>query len=257
MKIIAINGSYRGDKGHSRHLIDLLFEGAQAAGADCEVVTLARQKINRCMACGECHMPEHYLKCINTEKDDVARIFAKIAAADLLIYATPVYVFGISGLLKIFLDKLYSTSDINEMRVTQSGLFFHHIDAAICSKPFVSLVCCDNLDPEMPRNACEYFRTFARFMDAPHVGELIRNGGRLFGYGQDPKVVELFPKIGEVYEAYRQAGRELALNGRISRFVQRRANQDVIPVPFFGLLKRLIPFKQVMVQKAKEMMLLV
>ena len=123
MKIIAINSSYRGDRGHSRHLIDLLFQGAQAAGAEYEVVTLARQKISRCLACGECHMPEHYLKCINAEKDDVTRIFAKIAAADLLVYATPVYIFGISGLLKTFLDKLYSTSDINEMRVTRSGLF--------------------------------------------------------------------------------------------------------------------------------------
>jgi hypothetical protein len=183
MKLLAINGSYRGDKGHTGHLINLLYEGAQAAGAESEVVTLARQKINRCLACGECHTSEHYLKCAYAEKDSVAQIFSKIAAADFVIYSTSVYVFGISGLLKTFLDRLYSTSDVNEMRVTRSGLFFHHVDEAICSKPFVSLVCCDNLDPEMPRNAREYFRIFARFMDAPRVGELVRSGGRLFGYG--------------------------------------------------------------------------
>jgi multimeric flavodoxin WrbA len=252
MKLIAINGSYRGDKGHTRHLIDLLFEGAQVVGAECEVVTLSKHKINRCLVCDKCHTPEHYLKCINAEKDDVAGIFTKIAAAGLVIYATPVYVFGISGLLKTFLDRLYSTSDVSEMRVTRSGLFFHHIDEAICSRPFASLVCCDNLDPEMPRNARDYFRTFARFMDAPHVCELIRSGGRLFGYGHDPKALERFPKIGEVYAAYRQAGRELALTGHISRTTQRRANQEIIPVPFFGLLKRLKPFKRVMVTKAQE-----
>lgn len=252
MKIIGINGSHRGDSGHSRFLLDLLFSGASAAGADCEVVTLSKHKINRCLACGKCHTPEHYLKCMYAEKDDVDGIFDKIAAADLLIYATPVYVFGVSGLLKTFLDRLYSTSDVNEMRVTQSGLFFHHVDEAICSKPFVSLVCCDNLDPETPKNARDYFRTFARFMDAPHVGELIRNGGRLFGHGHDPKAVERFPKIAQVYAAYEQAGRELALNGRISRATQRKANQEVIPVPFFDLLKRLTPFKRVMVTKAQE-----
>jgi putative NADPH-quinone reductase len=251
---VAINGSHRGDRGHTRHLIDLLFEGAQAAGAGCDVVTLARQKINRCLACNECHTPQHHLKCLYDGKDDVTKIFAKIAAADLVVYATPVYVFGISGLLKTFLDRLYSTSDVNEMRVTRSRLFFHHVDDAICSKPFVSLICCDNLDSEMPRNVRDYFRIYARFMDAPQVGELVRNGGRLFGYGHDPKAVERFPKIGEVYEAYRQAGRELALNGRISRPIQRRASQEIIPVPFFGLLKRLTPFKQVMAQRAKEMM---
>jgi hypothetical protein len=62
--------------------------------------------------------------------------------------------------------------------------------------------------------------------------------------------------VGEVYEAYWRAGRELALNGHISNVTQRRANQEIIPVPLFGLLKRLRPFKQVMVQKAKEIILL-
>src|SRR5512133_3349000 len=175
MKIIGINGSYRGDKGHIRHLIDLLFEGAQTAGAECEVVTLAKHKINRCLACDECHTPEHYLKCMYADKDDVAEIFSKIATADLVIYATPVYVFGMSGLLKTLLDRLYWTSDVNEMRVTRSGLFFHHVNELVCSKSFVSLICCDNLDAEMPKNARDYFRTYARFMDASHVGELVRS----------------------------------------------------------------------------------
>jgi hypothetical protein len=89
-------------------------------------------------------------------------------------------------------------------------------------------------------------------MDAPHVGELIRGGGRLFGHGHDPQAVERFPKIHAVYAAYEQAGREMALNGRISAGTQRQANQDIIPVPFFGLLKHLTPFKRVMAQKAQE-----
>jgi hypothetical protein len=188
------------------------------------------------------------------DKDDVAEIFSKIAVADLVIYATPVYVFGMSGLLKTLLDRLYWTSDVNEMRVTRSGLFFHHVNEAVCSKPFVSLICCDNLDAEMPKNARDYFRTYARFMDAPHVGELVRNGGRLFGHGHGT-AIERFPKIAEVYAAYKQAGRDLALAGRISPSTQRCANQEIISVPLFGLLKQLKPFKRVMVEKAKEMML--
>lgn len=262
MKILAINGSHRGENGHTQVLLDLLGEGIQAALPSAtspaeqtqsfEIITLAKHKINRCLACGKCHTQEHPLQCVYQEKDDVARIFARIAAADLVIYATPVYIFGISSLLKTFLDRMYSTSDVYEMRVTRSGLFFHHVEATICSKPFVSLVCCDNLDPETPRNARQYFRTYGRFMDAPQVGELVRNGGRLFGHGHDPQAAEKFPKVAAVYAAYRQAGRELAECGKISAATQRQANQEVIPVPFFGLLKRLPPFKRVMVTKARE-----
>jgi multimeric flavodoxin WrbA len=254
MEILAINASHRGDNGHTRILLDLLGDGIVQAGSNYKIVTLAKHKINRCLACGKCHQPEQYLQCVYREKDDVNAIFETIRKADLVIYATPVYVFGMSGLLKTFLDRLYATSDINQMRVTRSGLFFHDIDATVCSKPFVSLVSCDNLDPETPKNAQNYFRTFARFMDAPLVGELVRNGGHLFGHGHNSQAAERFPKIKAVYGAYRQAGRELAETGRISTLTQRKANQEIIPVPFFWLLKHLRPFKRVMVIKAKEYM---
>jgi len=254
MKLLAINGSHRGDKGHTRYLIDLLFQGASEAGAECEIVTLSKHKVNRCLSCGECHEAEHYLQCAYHDRDDVASIFAKIAQSDVVIYATPVYVFGMSGLLKTFLDRLYSTSDVNQMMLTQSGLLFHHIDHSVCSKPFVSLVCCDNLEDETPRNALSYFRAFARFMDAPHVGELVRNGGKLAGYGHDPEKRKKLPRLDQVYAAYIQAGRELALDGRINPRTQRIANQEIIPVPFFKILKNLPPFKKVMLERAKEML---
>lgn len=44
-------------------------------------------------------------------------------------------------------------------------------------------------------------------------------------------VLERFPKVRAVYAAYEQAGRELALNGRISTATQRKANQEIIPIP--------------------------
>ena len=42
MKLLAINSSYRGDTGHTSVLLDHLILGAAEAGADCEVVTLAK-----------------------------------------------------------------------------------------------------------------------------------------------------------------------------------------------------------------------
>ena len=56
MKILAINASHRGNKRYTRFLIDKLFEGAISVGAECEAVTLANQKINRCLACDKCHL---------------------------------------------------------------------------------------------------------------------------------------------------------------------------------------------------------
>ena len=253
MKILAINSSYRGNKGYTRFLIDKLFEGAAAAGAECQVVTLAHLKINRCLACGRCQTGEHFLECVHNNQDDVAAVFRQMTEADILIYATPVYVFGISGLLKMFLERFYGRGNICDLKVSKSGLMFHHVDQAICSKPFVTLICCDNLEDETPRNALNYFRTFSRFLDAPQVGTLVRNGGRLSGHGHDLEREKWVPNILKVYEAYDQAGRELATEGCIRRSTEQRANQEIVPVPLFGILKRLKPFKRIMVERAREM----
>lgn len=254
MKLLAINGSYRGNKGHTRHLLDLVFDGAREIGADCEVVTLAERKINRCLACDQCHTSGHSLMCAYHDRDEVAAIFEKIARSDIVVYATPVYVFGVSGLLKTFLDRMYSISDVHNLMLTRSGLLFHHVNRSICSKPFVSLICCDNLEDEMPRNALAYFRTFARFMDAPHVGELVRNGGKLAGYGHDPDKRKEFPRLDQAYAAYVQAGRELAQAGRIHPRTQRIARQEIIPLLFFSHLKNLSSFKRIMLVRAKELL---
>ena len=253
MKILAINASYRGDKGHTGFLIDKLFQGAKAAGAECQVVTLARLKINRCLACGKCHTKEHHLKCVYETRDDVAAAFHQMSQADIIVYATPVYVFGLSGLLKTFLERFYGRGDSGDLSISRSGLMFHHVDRSICSKPFVTLVCCDNLENETPKNTLSYFRTFSRFMDAPQVGALVRNGGRLSGHGHDPEREKQVPKILSVYAAYEQAGRELVMEGRIRRSTERRANQEIVPIPLFRILKRLKPFKRIMVERAREM----
>ena len=156
--------------------------------------------------------------------------------------------------MKTFLDRIYASGDVNALCLSKSGLFFHYINAKICSKPFVSLVCCDNLEAETPRNVVAYFRTYARFMDAPHVGELVRNGGKLCGYGHGSRKQACLPKIERVYTAYEQAGRELALSRKIHPKTQRQANQEIIPIPLFGFLKRLPPFKRMMLQRAKELL---
>jgi len=255
MRILAINASHRGDKGHTRFLIDKLFQGATMAGAECKVVTLAKLEINRCLSCGQCHTEKHHLQCVYDSKDDVRAVFQKMAKADIIIYATPVYVFSMSGLLKTFIDRMYATGDVSDLRLSESGLMFHHIDHAICSKPFVTLVCCDNLETETPKNVLAYFETFSRFMDAPQVGVLVRNGGRLSGHGKDPALEKRVPKIFDVYAAYKQAGQELATEGRIQRATQRRANQEIVPVPMFGILKRLpLRFlKSNLVERARNM----
>lgn len=248
MHILAINGSHRGDKGWTRFLIDCLGRGATEAGATCEVVTLAKLKINRCLSCYQCQQDAHHLHCVYEDKDDAAGVMAKMAAADLLIYATPIYMMSLSSLLKTFLDRLYSTMHIADMQLSESGLVHHHINPAISSKPFAALIVSSNIEDASWRNAAHYFRTYARFMNAPLRGLLIRNATPLLDAARDPDKAKRLPKVAQVYAAYEQAGRELASGSAIHPLTLRRANQEIVPVPLFGLLKHLRPVKQLVIE---------
>ncbi len=267
MKILAINSSYRADRGYTAFLINLLFEGARESGAECERIDLAKLRINHCLACDYCQKharlvsnnpdsePEYQVECVQNPKDDVQFVFEHMREADLLIYATPIYVFNISSLLKLLLERFYGISHCGYLRATETGLLFHHIVPDIMSKPFVPLIVCDNLEEETPKTALQYFKSFSLFMDARQVGTLIRNGGTLTGWGNDGPDFSRFPKLADVYAAFRQAGRELAIYGQVSAATQHRSNQDIVPVPFFSILKkiRLLPLKKKFAEKAREM----
>ena len=251
MKIVAINGSHRGDKGFTHVLIDKLFKGAIDGGADCEEITLSKLRVNMCKACQTCDTEKHFMKCVYDEKDDVSLIFEKMRQANIIIYATPIYVMNMTGLMKVFLDRIYSTGDCNDYRLSKSGLFFHHISKEIYSKPFVTLICQDNMENETSKNVVSYFKTFSRFMDAPQAGTIIRRSGQMIGHGKSPEKEKQFPKIIESYQAIENAGKELAKFGKIRRKTQKKASQDVIPVPFFSILKNFKWFKKKAIQKLK------
>jgi multimeric flavodoxin WrbA len=246
MKLLALNASHRGDQGYTHRLIEHLFQGARAAGAQTETLTLARHKINRCLACLKCQQAgDKHLTCVYDSRDDVHQIFAKMRAADMLIFATPIYMMSIASLLKALLDRLYATMDCADIRLTQTGLLHHHVDAALSSKPFVSLVCCANLEVGMTANAIHYFRTYAQFMEAPQVGELVRNASPLLDDARNPRV-------GRVLAAYEQAGRELATVGRVARTTQWTANQELVQVPMFSFIKRLPFMKPIIARETRR-----
>lgn len=252
MKILAINGSHRGDKGYTHFLINKLFKGALANEAICEEIILSQLKINMCKACEVCTTEDHFLKCIYDEKDDVSMIFDKMRQADIIIYATPIYVMNMSGLMKTFLDRFYSTGDCNDHQLTKSGLLFHHISKEICSKPFVTLICQDSLEYETSKNVISYFKTFSRFMDAPQVGTIVRRLGKTTGHGKNPEAEKKYPKIIDSYMAIEQAGKELAVFGKITKGTQKKASQDIIPIPFFSVLKNFKWFKKIILGKMKD-----
>lgn len=246
MKIVFVNSSLRGKRGLSGRLLGHMVTGAQAEGATCEVIVLAQLKINRCLACDQCQSAGRLGDCVHREGDDVDCIFGKIVAADLVVYATPVYVLGMSSLLKSLFERVYAYAKVRELRLSRSGLFFHDIPENICSKPFASLVCCDNFEDRTTRNCTDFFRSFALFHDAEWRGHIVRNSGQLL-----TSDVGASMRKQKIFQSFEQAGRELARCGRISRATLSDASREVISLLGFRYLKRLPGVKRAALKKAQ------
>jgi len=77
--------------------------GAKSAGAEIEYIKLKDMKINPCTGCYTCWTKTPG-ECIF--KDDMTDLRLKFRKADLIVFASPLYIFNVTGIMKTFLDRL-------------------------------------------------------------------------------------------------------------------------------------------------------
>ena len=248
MKILAINGSHRGANGYTSFLLKKMEAGAKSANADFKIIELSTCKLNRCIACSKCQTPEHHKQGVFDGKDDALEIIESIEACDVLILASPVYVFNISSSLKILLERYYSKGSSDKLEVTQSGLMFHDVNEKLKHKQFMALVVSNNMECATTEASEVFFRNFARFMDLNYLGTIKRSSGKLAGYGKDKALEARFPIINEVYSELENIGMQLAITGSVKRSSINKASKLLIPVPFFRQLMK-IPFMKQKINK--------
>ena len=97
--ILVISSSLR-NRSNSEILADAFIKGAEAAGHNVEKVSLKNKSIAFCKGCLACQKID---TCVI--KDDAPAITEKMCQADVIVFATPVYYYGMSGQLKTMLDR--------------------------------------------------------------------------------------------------------------------------------------------------------
>ena len=98
-KVLILSSSPR-KGGNSEALASIFAKGAQEAGNQVETVYLRENQYGFCKGCLACQKLGH---CVI--KDDAVEIAAKMHDADVLVFATPVYYYSVSGQLKTMLDR--------------------------------------------------------------------------------------------------------------------------------------------------------
>ncbi len=103
--ILIVTASLRAGS-NSDELAQAFARGARDAGHSVEVVSLKDKTLTFCQGCLACQKTQ---TCVI--RDDAADIAEKVSSADAVVFASPVYYYGIAGQLKTLLDRcnpLYS-----------------------------------------------------------------------------------------------------------------------------------------------------
>ena len=99
MKIVIVNGSAR--KGNTLTAIQAFAEGV-AEKNEIEIIAPEKLNVAPCKGCGVCQCSKG---CV--DQDDTNPTIDKIVVADVIVFATPVYWWGMSAQLKLIIDKCY------------------------------------------------------------------------------------------------------------------------------------------------------
>lgn len=103
MKITTILGSPR-KKGNTATVLNL-FEEMVNGHLDVERINISNNAVRGCLGCDACQKVSDQPGCV--QKDDFKEIIEKIIESDIVVYASPVYVWDFSAQLKALIDRHY------------------------------------------------------------------------------------------------------------------------------------------------------
>ncbi|MBW2130285.1 MAG: flavodoxin family protein [Deltaproteobacteria bacterium] len=223
MKVLAFNCSPNMDGGNTALIFNPFLEGLEEEGAEVTRFYLSRMKIRPCAGDLHCWFKKPGI-CIH--KDDMQDLYPLLRESDLWAFATPVYFDGVSGPMKNLMD-----------RMVPLVLPFVELRKGHCSHPrregtkggkVVLVSSCgfweeDNFDPLLL-----HMKTFCRTIGRDFAGALLRPTGGTF-----KGMLELGRPVGDILDAAREAGRQLAGAGRMDPETLRVVSRQLLPLNKF------------------------
>ena len=218
MKILVINGSPRGEHGNTQVLVKEFLEGAKEAGAGTEIVYLKDKKIEHCVGCMDCMLKTPG---VCRHQDDMPDLMLRLREADLLVYATPLYIFSVPGLMKDFMDRQFPMAqpfiDIKD------GICTHPLRYPSTKSTAVVLIStCGFPDTEHFSGLKETWRTLFRSGRRAMAGMICCAGGSMLQRAEARNAIQWY------LDAARKAGREVVEMGCIADGTQTILDRPLV-----------------------------
>jgi multimeric flavodoxin WrbA len=220
MKVLAFNGSPKGEGGNTDLLLRPFLEGMREEGAEVELFYLNRLRIRPCNGRFTCWTKTPG-RCVHD--DDMTSLYPKLAEAEVWVLATPVYVDGMTGTLKVMLDRMIPL--VQPYFELREGHCRHPLREGVKGGKVALVATCgfwekDNFDPLLV-----HVRAMCRNVGREFAGALLRpHGGGL------KLLLRLGLPLDELFGACREAGRRLVREGRIPEELERKVAEELMPL---------------------------
>jgi multimeric flavodoxin WrbA len=210
-------------KGNTALVLDPFLEGMREMGAEVELFYTKKLKINPCLGEFTCWFKTPG-ECF--QKDDMQILLPRIAGADVLVLATPVYVDGITGPMKNLLDRIVPLAQpFFELR---DGHCRHLERDGNKNSRLVLVSNCgfwemDNFNPLLV-----HMEAISKNTGSEFAGALLRPHGPVL------KVMkEMGGPVDNVFEAAKDAGRQLVEDGKISAETLKVVSRELLPLEMY------------------------
>ncbi|MFA4860613.1 flavodoxin family protein [Methanoregula sp.] len=217
MKVLAISASPHKDTGNTALILTPFLDGMKEAGAAVELFYTEDLTIRPCRGDFACFCRPSG-RCIMS--DDMDWLMPKVREADILVFASPLYVDGVTGPMKTFIDRLVP---LLQMYIETRDGHCRHLPKDTKIRKIVLVSNCgfwerDNFDPLIL-----HMRALAKNLNAEFAGALVRPHGPF---------LRSAPQSGLPYEdildAAKSAGRELVRDGVLSEKSQAVVSRDML-----------------------------
>ena len=175
MDILVLTGSPRRN-GNSAHLAEQFIKGAQESGHNVFRFDCAMHDVHPCRACNACGMDG---PCVL--KDDFGIIRQRIIDADMVVFATPMYYFGISAQMKRVIDRFYAINGRIKGHAKKAAFIMTYADTST-----------KEAEPMLM-----HYRTLMDYLGWQSVGEVVAPGVWTEGSVKDTKYAEQAYELGK------------------------------------------------------------
>ena len=154
-KIIVLNGAAR-KNGNTAKLVDSFTDGATSAGNQVKTFYLDGMDIHSCKGCLRAGRDSRS-PC--SQKDDMEQIYAEFENTDVVVFASPVYFWTITGPLKTAADRLYAELEcLGYIGFPKQSVLLMTVDGGDYSQ------------------AVTWYRTYERNLGWRNLGEVLGKG---------------------------------------------------------------------------------